>query len=132
MPHPFHVLIVDDQFSDLLLLEDILEESPLDVTVTTALSGELALAQLTGTTAPDLILLDYHLPGMTGLDVVGAVRQQPQLDGVPIVVRSGSTDPRDAAAALAAGAQEYLSKPFGYGEQREQLLNILTRWHAEE
>lgn len=132
MPHPFHVLIVDDQFSDLLLLEDILEESPLDVTVTTALSGELALAQLTGTTAPDLILLDYHLPGMTGLDVVGAVRERSQLDGVPIVVRSGSTDPRDAAAALAAGAQEYLSKPFGYGEQREQLLNILTRWHAEE
>lgn len=132
MPHPFHVLIVDDQFSDLLLLEDILEESPLDVMVTTALSGELALAQLTGTTAPDLILLDYHLPGMTGLDVVGAVRQQPQLDGIPIVVRSGSTDPRDAAAALAAGAQEYLSKPFGYGEQREQLLNILTRWHADE
>ncbi|MXV21762.1 response regulator [Deinococcus xianganensis] len=132
MPHPFHVLIVDDQFSDLLLLEDILEESPLDVMVTTALSGELALAQLTGTTAPDLILLDYHLPGMTGLDVVGAVRQQSQLDGVPIVVRSGSTDPRAAAAALAAGAQEYLPKPFGYGEQREQLLNILTRWHPEE
>ena len=95
----------------------------------TALSGELALTQLTGTTAPDLILLDYHLPGITGLAVVGAVRQQSQLDCVPIMVRSGSTDPRDAAASLAAGAQEYLSEPFGFCEQ---LLNILNRWHAEE
>ncbi|MDR6218107.1 response regulator [Deinococcus soli (ex Cha et al. 2016)] len=131
MPHPFHVLIVDDQFSDLLLLEDILDESPLDILVTTALSGELALARLTEPDAPDLILLDYHLPGMTGLDVLGAVRERSQLDGIPVVVRSGSTDPRDAAAALAAGAQEYLTKPFGYAEQREQLLNILNRWQTD-
>ena len=66
-----------------------------------------------GTRKPDLLVLDLGLPDGDGLDVIRDVRSW---SGVPIIVLSARSDETDKIAALDAGADDYLTKPFGTGE----------------
>jgi two-component system KDP operon response regulator KdpE len=66
-----------------------------------------------GTRKPDLLILDLGLPDGNGLDLIRDVRGW---SGVPIVVLSARSDEADKIAALDAGADDYLTKPFGVGE----------------
>ena len=66
-----------------------------------------------GTRKPDLLILDLGLPDGNGMDLIRDVRGW---SGVPIVVLSARTDEADKIAALDAGADDYLTKPFGVGE----------------
>ena len=75
-------------------------------------TGEQAL-QLAARHHPDVVLLDLGLPGMDGLDVIDGLRGWSQ---VPIVVLSARGCERDKVAALDAGADDYVSKPFGMDE----------------
>src|SRR6478735_1965184 len=62
---------------------------------------------------PDLVVLDLGLPGMSGVDVIKAVRSW---NPVPIIVLSAHDSERDKVAALDAGADDYVTKPFGIEE----------------
>src|SRR5258706_14307818 len=62
---------------------------------------------------PDIVILDLGLPDMDGLDVIRKVREW---SAVPIIVLSARGQEADKVAALDAGADDYLSKPFGVGE----------------
>lgn len=75
---------------------------------------------------PDIIILDLGLPDMDGLDVIRRLRQW---TGVPIVVLSARGQERDKIAALDAGADDYVSKPFGVGELLARIRVSLR--HAE-
>jgi two-component system KDP operon response regulator KdpE len=66
-----------------------------------------------GTRQPDVVILDLGLPDMDGLDVIGRVREW---SSVPIIVLSARGQERDKVAALDAGADDYVSKPFSAGE----------------
>ncbi len=61
---------------------------------------------------PDLILLDLMMPGMNGLQVCQALKSNPQLQSIPIVLLSASDDSDDIEACLQLGAQNYVMKPF--------------------
>lgn len=80
--------------------------------VETAESGEVAL-DLAATAHPDLIILDLGLPGISGIEVIVAVRAWSR---VPIVVLSVRDAERDKVEALDAGADDYMTKPFGIEE----------------
>ncbi|PYO30070.1 MAG: DNA-binding response regulator, partial [Candidatus Rokuibacteriota bacterium] len=75
---------------------------------------------------PDIIVLDLGLPDMDGLDVIQRLRQW---TGVPIVVLSARGQEHDKIAALDAGADDYVSKPFGVGELLARIRVSLR--HAE-
>lgn len=77
-----------------------------------AATGEDGLAQA-ATRQPDIIILDLGLPDMDGLEVIRRLREW---TAVPIVVLSARGQERDKIAALDAGADDYVSKPFGVGE----------------
>ena len=77
-----------------------------------------------GTRKPDLLVLDLGLPDGDGLDVIKAVRSW---SGVPIIVLSARADERDKIAALDAGADDYLTKPFGVGELLARVRASLRR-----
>ena len=66
-----------------------------------------------GTRKPDLLILDLGLPDGDGIDLIRDVRGR---SGVPIVVLSARSDEADKITALDAGADDYLTKPFGVGE----------------
>jgi len=81
----------------------------------------------TGTRRPDLIILDLGLPDRDGIEVVRDVRAW---SGVPILILSARADETDKVAALDAGADDYLSKPFGVAELLARVRALLRRRRA--
>jgi CheY-like chemotaxis protein len=72
---------------------------------------------------PDVILLDVHLPDMTGEEVTAALKQHAGTHAIPIVVLSGAADPAERRRVLEQGARGYLAKPFKLPE----LISLVER-----
>jgi len=113
------VLCVDDEPQLLRALATNLRARAYEVDL--AASGEQAL-ELAGQNRPDAVLLDLGLPGISGMDVIDGLRGW---TNVPIIVLSARQDEADKIAALDAGANDYVSKPFGMGELLARLRAVL-------
>jgi two-component system KDP operon response regulator KdpE len=105
-----HILVIDDELQILRALRTIL--SARKFRVSTASSGEEGLA-LAAAGKPDAIILDLSLPDMDGVTVCRQLREWTQ---TPIVVLSVRDGEQDKVQALDAGADDYLTKPFGANE----------------
>jgi two-component system, OmpR family, KDP operon response regulator KdpE len=115
------VLVVDDEAPIRRAMRANLEAR--GYVVDLAESGEQAL-QLAARHHPDVVLLDLGLPTMDGLEVIDGLRGWSQ---VPIVVLSARGNERDKVAALDAGADDYVSKPFGMDELLARLRAAVRR-----
>jgi len=115
------VLVVDDEPQILRALGINLRTRGYDVTV--AASGEEALAKA-ATSHPDVVILDLGLPGIDGIDVVRGLRGWTT---VPIIVLSVRDAEADKVAALDAGADDYVTKPFGMDELLARLRAATRR-----
>jgi two-component system chemotaxis response regulator CheY len=103
-------LVVDDSRTVRIILRQILQEMGTDVVE--AGDGLEALEQLRRNPEIDLVLVDWNMPVMNGLDFILAVRAQADLDDVRIVMVTTETEGEQVARALQAGANEYVMKPF--------------------
>ena len=115
------VLVVDDEPQIRRTLTANLEAR--DYEVLQAATGEDAL-RLVAEHHPDVVILDIGLPGMDGIEVVHGIRGWSE---VPIIMLSVRRDERDKVEALDAGADDYLTKPFGMGELLARLRAALRR-----
>jgi DNA-binding response OmpR family regulator len=106
---PRTVLVVDDEESLRLLVQMTLSRGPYQVLL--ARDGEEGLA-LARSEKPDLVLLDVGLPKMNGLEVCRELRADPETASMRIVILSAWAREEDHAAGFAAGADDYLDKPF--------------------
>lgn len=105
-----HILVIDDEPQILRALRTILGQS--GYRVTTASRGEEGLA-LAAASLPDVIILDLGLPDLDGIQVCARLREWAQ---TPIIVLSVREGEQDKVQALDAGADDYLTKPFGIEE----------------
>ena len=103
------ILIVDDEPFNLDLLEQELGEY--DYAIERAGDGVEALEK-TQSFAPDVILLDYMMPRMNGLEVVKQLRATPEHQGIPVILLTAKASQEDKVAGLDAGADDYVTKPF--------------------
>jgi class 3 adenylate cyclase len=103
------ILIVDDEPFNLDLLEQELMEH--DYQLERAVDGVDAL-QKTESFAPDLILLDYMMPKMSGLEVVKQLRKNDQHKAIPVILLTAKATQEDKIKGLDAGADDYVTKPF--------------------
>jgi CheY-like chemotaxis protein len=104
------VLYIEDNEVNRELVQAYLARRPA-VALALAVDGASGIeAAMTG--PPDLVLLDMHLPDMSGIDVLRALRSQPSLAQVPCIALSASGMPEDIAAAQAHGLRAYLTKPL--------------------
>ncbi|BCA53594.1 DNA-binding response regulator in two-component regulatory system with KdpD [Nitrospira sp. KM1] len=115
------ILVVDDEPPIRRSLQVNLEARGYDVE--TADTGEQALAMVRNR-HPDVIILDLLLPEMNGVDVTRHVRA---LSSVPIIVLSAIGDERRKVEALEAGADDYMTKPFGVDELLARIRSLLRR-----
>jgi two-component system KDP operon response regulator KdpE len=120
------VLIVEDEPQLLRALAINLRARRYDVQ--TAADGTTALT-LAGRRPPDLVILDLGLPDIDGIDVIHGLRGWTH---IPIVVLSARQDQADKVAALDAGADDYLTKPFGIDELLARLRAALRRTTPED
>jgi len=120
------VLIVDDAPDIVNLLLQALQAEGLRLL--SAGDGDTAL-RMARAERPDLILLDWILPGRDGLEVVRALRAErdPRLRDVPVVLITANTEPEHIAAGFAAGATDYLTKPFRVAHVRSRVRGWLLR-----
>ena len=103
------VLIAEDDESLRTLLRLSIDVGELDIAE--AVDGEAAL-ELARRNPPDVVLLDWMMPGVSGLDVCRALRADPRTSGAFIVIVTARSGRGDRDAALAAGADQYVAKPF--------------------
>ncbi|OLC12888.1 MAG: hypothetical protein AUH29_14820 [Candidatus Rokubacteria bacterium 13_1_40CM_69_27] len=103
------VLIVDDEPNIVELVRVTLEDDR--VRVLEAADGATALA-VAAAARPELILLDVNLPDLSGLEVCRRLRRDQGLAETRIVMLTAAAQREDVAAGLAAGADQYLTKPF--------------------
>ncbi len=108
------ILLVEDLSADAILFREALRDAGLAENLDVVRDGQTALDQLRSRTRPDLVLLDLNLPGKSGREVLGEIRADPSLDGLPIVVVSTSNAPKDVAFAYAHHANAYVRKPNGF------------------
>ncbi len=106
---PKKILIVDDEPFNLDLLEQELGEY--DYAIERAKDGVEALER-TESFKPDVILLDYMMPRMNGLEVVKRLRESPAHKGIPVILLTAKATQEDKVAGLDAGADDYVTKPF--------------------
>ena len=105
------ILVVEDNDMNMQLVEFLLEEG--GYTIVKATSGEEALALTRDSvSAPDLILMDIHLPGMDGLSVVRAMKEDARTARIPILALTAHAMRGDKDRFLDAGCDGYISKPI--------------------
>ena len=118
------VLIVDNEPSVGMLLKIGLRERGFEAE--TVESGAEALTRATERVF-DLLILDVALPAMSGIELCRALREQPSYEETPILMISSRCDNLTVEAARAAGASDYLFKPFTFPDLSRRVDDLLAR-----
>jgi CheY-like chemotaxis protein len=134
---PIAILIAEDSQHDRMILAEAFEQLDVAVTLTFVADGEELLDYLRRRTAdigaiptalilPALILMDLNMPRMNGIDTLKALRTDPMLRALPVIVLTTSEQPRQIALAYANGVNSFLTKPW----QFEELVTLLDSFGA--
>jgi PAS domain S-box-containing protein len=118
------LLYIEDNLSNLTLIEEILEERP-EIELLSAMQGQVGL-DLARQHSPDLILLDLHLPDLPGWEVLSQLRLSEATADIPVVVISADATPSQIKRLLKAGALSYLTKPLDVTEFFRVLDNTIV------
>ncbi|MEO8878236.1 MAG: response regulator transcription factor [Polyangiaceae bacterium] len=118
------VLLVEDDAAMSQLVRTMLEGAGLEVEI--AETGEDGFTKAVATEY-DLAVLDWNLPGMSGLDLCKKLRKEKQLGQMPILFLTGHAGSQDVVVAFAAGADDFVSKPFRAPELNARILGLLRR-----
>jgi CheY-like chemotaxis protein len=116
------VLYIDDSDDNLVLMERMLRRRE-DVALRVARTGREGIEAAVGD-PPSLILLDNRLPDSSGLQVLRQLAASPDTAAVPVVVLSGDSGQAMVNELLAAGASDFLAKPFVVGD----LMAVIARY----
>jgi two-component system cell cycle response regulator DivK len=116
------VLVIEDNAVNLELVVVLLEEAGCEVL--TAKSADAGL-RLAAAERPDLILMDLHLPGMTGYEATGRLKADPATAAIPVVALTADAMRGSEARAEAAGCDAYLTKPLDIEALHETLRRLL-------
>jgi len=118
------VLVVDDEASLRTMVQVNLAASGYEVIA--ARRGEEVLA-LAGAKKPDLVLLDIKMPGMSGWDVLKALKANSRLRDIPVIVMTAFIKDSEESRAAAIHVASFLAKPFGIQELLEQIRQALQK-----
>lgn len=109
MSHFKTIMLADDELDIRTVCRILLESSKIHILEVSNGTDALELARQS---PPDLIVLDWMMPGLDGLEVLQALRDEPQTAGIPIIMLSSRDQPEDIQQALDLDVIAYLSKPF--------------------
>jgi len=122
-------VVVDDDEAIGLAIRDLLE--PEGIAVDVLGDAQAALPELLRA-APDLVILDVNMPGMSGWELCAILRRQSATRTIPILFLTGRLEIKDRITAMQFGGSDYLAKPFGADELRRKVQDLLTVGHQSE
>lgn len=125
------VLVVDDDPDIRDLITWKLTQA--GYSIISASDGEGALAAVAGQDegqVPDLVLLDWMMPSMTGIEVCRAIREDPDRGAVPIILLTAKAQEAEVERGFAAGADDYIVKPFSPREMLSRVEAVMARCEA--
>ena len=121
------VLVVEDEASLATMLRYNLEKQ--GFRVEEAADGQEALIRI-AEVQPDLVLLDWMLPVMSGLEVCRQIRRRPTTRDLPVIMVTARTEDQDAVRGLNTGADDYITKPFNMEALLARMRALLRRSNA--
>lgn len=131
------LLLVDDDPDDRLLVMDALHDARVGVRVECVPDGAALLAYLHREPPfddddrhplPNLVLMDLNMPRMDGVEALEAVRRNPALRHLPVVITSGSSDPADVLRCYRAGCNAYVVKAGSFDALVNSIGNTARYW----
>ena len=118
-----YILVVEDDPELLRMVAKMLETF---MEVETADDGQEAFALLkSGTRLPDLIVTDVMMPNMSGLELAKAMKADPKMKNLPIIMLTAKSGPKDVVEGINAGVRHYLTKPFKQDELIDKVKKVL-------
>jgi DNA-binding response OmpR family regulator len=121
-----HLLLIEDNPADVLMVREALRSSPTPADVIIAYDGEQALRMLSEFNfKPDFVILDLNIPKVDGHAIL---ERYQSAGGPPIVVFTHSANEEDRRRALASGARDYVVKPANFRPFLKTVQDILSRW----
>ncbi|HEY9785864.1 MAG TPA: response regulator [Candidatus Obscuribacterales bacterium] len=135
MRDPVEILLVEDSPADIALTEEALRESGLSNQLTIVTDGEQAIDYLmrrgkfTDALLPDIILLDLNMPKKNGHEVLAEMKDNPELEEIPVVVLTVSEAEEDIVKALGLKMNYYLNKPVNAQKLTPILSTIIELWN---
>jgi DNA-binding response OmpR family regulator len=123
------ILVVDDERDLVELIGMNLQRNGYEVV--TAHDGSMGL-ELARKTRPDLIILDVMMPGLSGRDVTVALKGDPDMQNIPILMLTAKTEETDIIVGLSMGADDYVTKPFSMKVLMARVSAVLRRKAASE
>ena len=123
------ILVVDDERHILELLKFNLEISGYEVICSD--DGKDCLEALERE-KPDLVLLDWMLPGMSGIDILRSIREDRENSKLPVIMLTAKNMEDDKIEGLDNGADDYITKPFSIKELMARIKTVLRRYKASE
>ena len=119
-----YILVMEDEDALATLLQYNLEKEGYDVVV--ASDGEEGLVQI-DERQPDLVLLDWMLPKVSGIEVCRRIRGRPETRNLPVIMLTARGEESDRVRGLDTGADDYLTKPFSMTELIARIRAVLRR-----
>ena len=116
---PRTLLYVEDNPANLLLVEDLIARRP-EIRLLSARNGNQGI-EMARASQPDVILMDINLPGISGMEALKILREDPATAHIPVVALSANAIPRDIERGLEAGFFRYLTKPIKVNEFTDTL-----------
>jgi len=135
MTHPLHVLIVEDNDDDVVLIDAAFEEA-LGGSYTIVRDGEQAMAYVrheadyVDATPPDLVLLDINMPRKDGLEVLHEIKHDPELRHLPVIMFTTSSRESDILRCYDEGAASYVVKPMRFEELKATARGLAAYWSS--
>ncbi|HQV47787.1 MAG: response regulator [Dokdonella sp.] len=128
------ILLVEDNEGDIRLTREALKEGRIRNRLNVVSDGEQALRflrreqEFAGMPRPDLVLLDLNLPRLDGREVLAAIKKDPDLKQIPVVVLTSSRADEDLLKAYDSHANCYISKPVGFEDFMQVIRSIENFW----
>lgn len=126
------ILLAEDSEDDRALAFRAMRKCGLPVAVQVATDGQRALALLSDPKAaiPSLVVLDVKMPRLSGIEVLGSIRDDARFDRVPVVMMTSSDEPTDIEVCRRLGADAYVRKPVDFEEYLGLVAEVAQFWLA--
>lgn len=136
MTIPHEIYVIDDNSADVRILRDFCPPPLAACHFSVSVDGEEAInyvrniANASSRPLPRIVILDLNLPRRNGTEVLAEMRSLPGWREIPVVVLSGSDDPKDKAQCLALGANQFITKPTSLAAL-ETLYTVIQEYLRE-